>query len=433
MSAKNIFDNKVHVTVYVKDEQKTTEYINGKPFNYMFSSTENSSIKGTDGSDYILGGHDDTIIAGKGNDYINFLAGSSGEDGKDLIEYTNGDGNDTIYLSDVAWSTDSEDEWHYVGDTLTIKIIGSNYQKTTKGKNINLKIGNGSITIINGKGQNFKVIAVDNNGNTIPAGLSYNSDYTAATLDNNFSGDFLASNYKSSITTISAAKRTKAIKITGNEADNLLTGGSKADSLNGGDGADTLKGGSGNDTLSGDAGNDSLLGGAGNDKLFGDAGADILVGGKGNDTLTGGDGNDVFFYTPGDGNDVIADFTNGDTVKLGSKKTKVNEKKSKVSGNDYILAIGSNTIKIKGAAKMSIPVVDYDGTSKVYNQQSNYEERWFIEDDNFYMGDLSNIIDNDSKQVAISCDFKDIDFNGEYLISGSEIHGESKENRQLSK
>ena len=85
-------------------------------------------------------------------------------------------------------------------------------------------------------------------------------------------------------------------------------------------------------------------------------------------------GGDKVTINAGDGNDVIADFTNGDVIKLGSKKTKVNTKKSKVSGNDYILKIGKNTIKLTGAANQSITVIDYAGNSQTYNVSQTYDE-----------------------------------------------------------
>ena len=85
-------------------------------------------------------------------------------------------------------------------------------------------------------------------------------------------------------------------KLTGNDADNIISGLG---------GADKIDGGAGDDTLYGDAkdasaplGNasdfeeDRLFGGLGNDTLFGQTGNDELDGGEGQDILNGGDGND---------------------------------------------------------------------------------------------------------------------------------------------
>jgi len=142
--------------------------------------------------------------------------------------------------------------------------------------------------------------------------------------------------------------------IVGTGAADNLKGTSKSEVINGLGGGDTISGGAGNDTIiyynddvkidggSGtdyiDASNDSIgmefdfnemiigttsfryvnvegiLAGSGNDTLlgnaltnllFGNAGADYLSGGKGKDTLSGGAGNDTYFFTIGDGSDVI--------------------------------------------------------------------------------------------------------------------------------
>ncbi|HYD66640.1 MAG TPA: calcium-binding protein, partial [Azospirillum sp.] len=60
-------------------------------------------------------------------------------------------------------------------------------------------------------------------------------------------------------------------------------------------------------------GGDTLFGGQGDDALFGGQGNDVLAGNLGADTLTGGLGADVFrIGAPGEGVDVIADFTLGE-------------------------------------------------------------------------------------------------------------------------
>ncbi|MBR2178815.1 MAG: hypothetical protein IJ862_00250 [Selenomonadaceae bacterium] len=456
-------------------------------YTYRYDN-EQHSISGTTGNDYIdvsnngeyeQYGHV-TVNAGLGDDYIDL---SKHNVSNAVIRYSLGDGNDTIHVSDY-WHVSYDEN---IEDIPTIQI-GASYKKSVSGKNITLKVGSNKVLLENAKDK-VKIVSIDGDGNVILDGLSYNSDSTAVTLSNDFVGNFLVSNFKSSITDISAAKRTKPINITGSASADLIIGGTKADSLLGGDGNDTLNGGNGkdslmggagddsllggagndylnggtgddilnggadndylyggegddaliggngNDTLYGVDGNDSLLGGAGNDRLFGYYGDDTLVGGKGNDTLRGGFGNDVFLYTSGDGNDVIADFVNSniinsnDIIKLGNAKTKVNEKKSKVSGNDYILAIGSNTIKLKGAAKMSITVVDYDDTSKVYNQQSSYEERWFDDDDNFITNELTNVLIDSSNSIATSCNFNEVDYQNKYLLTKSEIY-DGIENQQ---
>ncbi|MDZ4062731.1 MAG: hypothetical protein U1C75_16310, partial [Brevundimonas sp.] len=82
-----------------------------------------------------------------------------------------------------------------------------------------------------------------------------------------------------------------------------------ADQLDGSDVSDLLRGNGGDDHLRGFGGDDIIEGGAGND---------IIEGGRGNDQLSGGSGADVFIVRPGDGNEVILDFSveEGDILRL---------------------------------------------------------------------------------------------------------------------
>ena len=61
------------------------------------------------------------------------------------------------------------------------------------------------------------------------------------------------------------------------------------------------------DTMTGTADMDQLEGLEGADDLDGGDGADVLIGGAGGDTLRGGNGNDIYYWSKGDGNDVIFD------------------------------------------------------------------------------------------------------------------------------
>ncbi|HYW17669.1 MAG TPA: calcium-binding protein [Allosphingosinicella sp.] len=78
-----------------------------------------------------------------------------------------------------------------------------------------------------------------------------------------------------------------------------------------------------NDTLAGDGNANTISGAAGNDVIEGRYGDDILVGGPGSDVLYGSGGNDAYVFAPGDGADIVRDFShasNGlgglDTIEL---------------------------------------------------------------------------------------------------------------------
>lgn len=105
--------------------------------------------------------------------------------------------------------------------------------------------------------------------------------------------------------------------------DDVVLGGAGNDTVRGGDGDDLVFGGDGSDAVTGEAGDDVVLGGrgddvlqggAGNDTLFGGEGTDVLSGGTGDDFLAGGAGVDTFTFAPGDGRDVVTDFTAGEDV-----------------------------------------------------------------------------------------------------------------------
>ncbi len=87
---------------------------------------------------------------------------------------------------------------------------------------------------------------------------------------------------------------------------------------------------------------------------------DTLEGGKANDTLTGGGGSDIFIYNSGDGNDIITDYAEEDTISIASGAADF-----KVDGNKVIITVsnGSNkgTITLNDAADKVISYIDKNG------------------------------------------------------------------------
>ena len=87
--------------------------------------------------------------------------------------------------------------------------------------------------------------------------------------------------------------------------------------------------------------------------ITGNSNANTITGGKGSDTLTGGSGKDTFIYTGG--NDVITDYAvNQDKIKISTGTLK----SANISGNDVVLKVNSNSIKVKSAKNKAISITD---------------------------------------------------------------------------
>lgn len=140
----------------------------------------------------------------------------------------------------------------------------------------------------------------------------------------------------------------------------------------------TVYAGAGNDTLSvldhetylnGEAGNDivSVIGGRGRWST------NTLEGGQGNDTMYGGNKN-VFPYVEGDGDDIIYNFADGDTLKI-----EPNEYTTLKSGDDVIInTAGNGHITLVGAADKNIYVND-DNINPSYDSTRMQLSRWSYE------------------------------------------------------
>ncbi|MBR4642449.1 MAG: hypothetical protein IKO74_06960 [Selenomonadaceae bacterium] len=279
----------------------------------------NSTLIGGAGNDYIYNtGNDVTITGGTGNDTIRLGAALAGrrparyEVGGEniLINYTTGDGFDLIQGFDSK---------------ATLSVSGGTYSTKKSGDNLIVTVGKGKITLEGAASLEAPNITTDF--------LSVNDKTTSpVTVD-------------SDIKTISAAKRTKAVKITGNKIANTIRGGSAND---------TLLGGKGNDILKGDAGNDKLYGNAGNDSLYGLAGNDSLSGNAGNDLLTGGDGSDLFVYAAG--NDTIGDYTAYDEISLGAAISK-----TILNGSEVVFTLGTGSLTVQNGKGKTLNITDSAG------------------------------------------------------------------------
>ena len=223
----------------------------GYDFNFA-SSYKKATIAGSSKGDTITtNGSDLSVSGGKGNDTLKIFGSKTTVKG--------GDGADVFIFksgNNVISDYAAADKISVTG---TAKV-------TTNGSNLVFTVGSGKLTVTGGKDK--KVTYIDDGGENIynyKAGMKTNG--TTLTLLEKYNQ---ASVDVASYQHVDASAVQLDISITGNALMN------------------SLKGGKGNDTLQG---------------------------GGSNDTLTGGDGADIFVYKSGDGNDVITDYKEDDTIK----------------------------------------------------------------------------------------------------------------------
>ena len=256
-------------------------------------ATNAINILGNKKGNYIQAGSGGaTLNGGKGNDYL------TGGDGADVFIYDNKSGKDVI-------ENLGEGDVISLGSGATIK------DASVKRNNSVIKIGNGSLTIKDAT----EIVFEQNEQTTIFSdGVFFDENNSSAKVFSSFKGVIDLEQYE--VTGANASLAKKAVTIYGNELDNVLVGGK---------GKDTLRGGDGNDTL---------------------------IGGKGNDSLWGEGGENTFIYQAGEGNDIIMDYTNGDSLTILDKKGKANTFTDSAFSGDTL------TLMINGGGKISFENFD---------------------------------------------------------------------------
>ena len=289
----------------------------------VYGTDGNNTLQGGTGNDSLIGlaGHDllngnagaDTLIGGLGND--TYVVDSTADR---LTERLN-QGTDLV-RSTVSWQLGSNFENLTLWGSTNIKGIGNNTKNIIYGNSgANELNGNGGIdTLVGGLGNDTYV--VDTSADRVIEKRNAGIDLVLS------SQSFTLTNYVENLTLTG----TKAIKGSGNSANNVLTGNTAANQLNGSTGVDTLIGGLGNDTYVVDVSTDRVtendkegidlvlssrsftltdhvenltltgttaINGSGNgasNVLTGNAAANQLNGNGGQDTLIGGLGNDTY-------------------------------------------------------------------------------------------------------------------------------------------
>ncbi len=343
----------------------------GGSYNRIRGYGNNMSILGGSLADNITAsGLNVTVNAGKGNDSI-YAAGFVN------IIYANGDGNDTVKLSDALVPSDV---------TFNVKSGTVGNPVTNKNGDITLKVGKGSFTFQNVGGNTFRVvnskgsIVALNRGRQIlentddkktikqTSGSWYVGNSGSSVKISLSSGADAVENYGSKVT-ISGGKGNDSIRNSGSNVRFQYSAGDGNDSIVGFNATSTLqiagstystkKSGSnivvtvgkGKVTLDGAATLETvkivsdtvkitnstkspvklksgikiadastrtktvqITGNSLANSIVGGSGNDTLSGGKGNDSLWGGGGSDTFIYSSG--KDVISGFGSDDLLKI---------------------------------------------------------------------------------------------------------------------
>lgn len=296
-----------------------------KHMNYIFGDNVWGFDYGEDIEDYNSYSGKDTIYGGNAADFIHGgLANDKmyGQDGVNIFQFKKGDGNDTIVMgkgddylyfcdsdiSDLSYTQKNKDLIVKYSDTDQVTI--KDYYKTF-----------GHVSLKGIADKSFDI-------NTIIKGVSdiledYNgtSEWQLTRIENRVE-DYLERALKNLPTPKSLYEktgltiiRTKGGESKGTDASDVMTGSNGRDKLYGKGGNDTINGGKGNDTLDGGKGNDRIDGGKGNDKIYAGSGKNLIIGNKGNDKIYAGTGADTFVYAKGAGKDTLYKAGSKDTIR----------------------------------------------------------------------------------------------------------------------
>jgi Ca2+-binding RTX toxin-like protein len=270
----------------------------------LFAGAGHDVLEGGGGADSLRGdGGDDVLHGGLGNDFLEGGAGS------DTYIFNAGDGQDTISNYD---GDDSRVDVLALGvginpENVVARRVENNLVLTFLGSDDKVTVSNFFLADAAGGYQLDQIRFLDANQTVWDVEtmkeLVLLPTTGADTLRGYSTNDSLSGGDGDD-------------SLFGHGGDDVLNGDAGNDVLWGGEDNDTLFGGLGLDTLNGDDGDDVLHGGADNDTLRGGNGSDHLTGGTGNDQLEGGQGDDHYYFSTGDGQDIIADAQGTSTIHL---------------------------------------------------------------------------------------------------------------------
>ncbi len=294
-----------------------------------------------------------TVNAGTGDDKIYLNKANAA-----LIEYSLGDGNDTI----TGFKADS-----------TLSIAGGLYSLYTSGNNAIVNVDDEKITLAGAATlSTINIIGTPDK----PASNISNSESNSLVTGGNHKDKIKNSGVN--VTVIAYGDNDNITNTGANSSIDAGTGNDYIKSFEAnyvtiysGDGDDTvfntsnygktrgirvsISGGAGNDSIRNYISNSvTLNGGDGDDTLSDYAFYARFIGGKGDDYIyldkTNKGNGEVVFYNTGDGNDLVTGFDSTSTLQIDGGSGSYSTQKS---GNDIIVIVGDGNITLQGAASLS--------------------------------------------------------------------------------
>ncbi|MBQ3433736.1 MAG: hypothetical protein IJG24_01675, partial [Selenomonadaceae bacterium] len=163
----------------------------------------------------------------------------------------------------------------------------------------------------------------------------------------------------------------------------------------------SINSGAGNDSISNYGSHVTINGGSGNNTILSYDDEDvIIIGGAGNDVinLNSGAKNNSIYYSAGDGSDTIYGFDTNDDLVIDSSYS------TQVSGNDLLVNVGTGSIKLVGATRLSSVKINKTLINPVFITLTESADTYVNELDNATINALggSDHIDNSGAYVLIN-------------------------------
>ena len=287
-------------------------------------------------------GNDGMLLVSIGSGYINLGTYSGGviNINGSLVDIDNGDADaDTDTDTDADTDSDSDHGITTVNSDDEVRIVGTNYGDSivNNGDNVTVVSGGGNDTLTGSNyGEMYLFSAFDGNNIITNFGRNDSIQLTSGSISG---GSVSGNNY---IITIKGASSNSIVTLRGagkytfHQSDTLLTAEEAGITLRA--------------TVDGQ----KLSGKSGGDYLYNTAFENVTIEGNGgNDTLTGSDlYGEMFLFASSDGNNIITNFGQNDTIKITSGAIGAIDK----NGDDAILSFKDtdNKVTLGGAGKYDI-------------------------------------------------------------------------------